>query len=189
MGRDSGFIAAHTAVACHEANFVLIPEVPFELDGKNGLFEHLKQRLIRRGHAVVIVAEGAGQELLPVSEVTDASGNRMLGDIGVYLKDRMIEYFRGAGMGVSLKYIDPSYIIRSAVAAPTDSLYCSRLGNNAAHAAMAGKTKIVISLVNNMFVHVPIRMVVSSRNTVDPESSLWRDVIEATHQPLTMVNA
>jgi 6-phosphofructokinase 1 len=91
-------------------------------------------------------------------------------------------------MSVNLKYIDPSYIIRSAVAAPTDSLYCSRLGNNAAHAAMAGKTRIVISQVNNYFVHVPIRMVVSKRNRVDPESSLWRDVIEATHQPLVMTD-
>ncbi|MBU8912756.1 MAG: ATP-dependent 6-phosphofructokinase [Spirochaetales bacterium] len=188
MGRDSGFIAAHTAVASHEANFVLIPEVPFELDGPNGLLEHLKKRLDRRGHAVVIVAEGAGQQLFPASDVTDASGNRKLGDIGVYLKGQIIDHFKKIGMSVNLKYIDPSYIIRSAVAAPTDSLYCSRLGNNAAHAAMAGKTKIIISLVNNVFVHVPIQMVVSTRNCVDPESSLWRDVIETTHQPLIMTN-
>ena len=188
MGRDSGFIAAHTALASHEANFVLIPEVPFSLDGKNGFLSHLKARLERRKHAAVIVAEGAGQEHFPESEVTDASGNRKLGDIGVYLKERITEYFRQIGMPVNLKYIDPSYIIRSAVAAPTDSLYCSRLGNNAAHAAMAGKTKIVISQVNNYFVHVPISMVVSKRNRVDPESSLWRDVIEATHQPLVMTD-
>jgi 6-phosphofructokinase 1 len=188
MGRDSGFIAASTAVSSHEANFVLIPEVPFELEGPNGLFEHLKKRLENRGHAVVIVAEGAGQELFPASEVTDASGNRKLGDIGIYLKDQITAYFKKIGMSANLKYIDPSYIIRSAVAAPTDSLYCSRLGNNAAHAAMAGKTKIVLSLVNNVFVHVPIELVVSTRNQVDPESSLWRDVIEATHQPLQMTN-
>jgi 6-phosphofructokinase 1 len=188
MGRDSGFIAAHTALASHEANFVLIPEVPFSLDGSNGLLSHLKDRLERRGHAVVIVAEGAGQELFPKSEVTDASGNRKLADIGLYLKEKIPEHFRSIGMTVNLKYIDPSYIIRSAAAAPTDSLYCSRLGNNAAHAAMAGKTKIVISQVNNYFVHVPIQMVVSKRNRVDPESSLWRDVIEATHQPLVMTD-
>lgn len=186
MGRDSGFIAAHTALASHEANFVLIPEVPFALDGTNGFLKHLKARLERRNHAVVIVAEGAGQELFSESEVIDASGNRKHGDIGLYLKEKITDYFKNIKMGVNLKYIDPSYIIRSAVAAPTDSLYCSRLGNNAAHAAMAGKTRIVISQVNNYFVHVPIRMVVSKRNRVDPESSLWRDVIEATHQPLVM---
>jgi len=189
MGRNSGFIAAHTAIASHEANFVLIPEVPFELDGPNGLFSHLKTRLEQRAHAVVIVAEGAGQELLPESEVSDASGNRKLGDIGLYLKNEIMAYFRTQNVPVNLKYIDPSYIIRSAVAAPTDSLYCSRLGNNAAHAAMAGKTRIVISQVNNVFVHVPIRMVVSQTNEVDPESSLWRDVIESTHQPLLMTNS
>ncbi len=188
MGRDSGFIAAHTALASHEANFVLVPEVPFSLEGKNGFLSHLKARLERRGHAVVIVAEGAGQELLPESEVTDASGNRKRGDIGLFLKQKIVDHFRSIDMSVNLKYIDPSYIIRSAVAAPTDSLYCSRLGNNAAHAAMAGKTRIVISQVNNYFVHVPIHMVVSKRNRVDPESSLWRDVIEATHQPLVMTD-
>ena len=189
MGRNSGFIAAHTALASHDANFVLIPEVPFDLEGEAGFFQALKARLERRNHAVVVVAEGAGQELFSPEEKTDDSGNRRLGDIGLLLKKRMGEYFDGIGMKVNVKYIDPSYIIRSAVAAPTDSLYCSRLGNNAAHAAMAGKTRIVISQVNNTFVHIPIRMTVSERNNVDPESSLWRDVIEATHQPLIMKNS
>ncbi len=188
MGRDSGFIAAHTALASHDANFVLVPEVPFDLDGPSGFFACLKARLERRNHAVIIVAEGAGQELLDVEARTDASGNRKLGDIGVYLKDRIVGHFDEIGMEINLKYIDPSYIIRSAVAAPTDSLYCSRLGNNAAHAAMAGKTRIVISQVNNVFVHIPISMTVRERNRIDPESSLWRDVIEATHQPLIMKN-
>jgi 6-phosphofructokinase 1 len=189
MGRASGFIAAHTALASHDANFVLVPEVPFDLDGPAGFLEALKARLERRQHAVVIVAEGAGQELLEVDAEVDASGNKKLGDIGTFLKDKITTYFKSIGMQVNLKYIDPSYIIRSAVAAPTDSLYCSRLGNNAVHAAMAGKTKIVISQVNNVFVHIPIEMTVSERNYIDPESSLWRDVIEATHQPLIMKNA
>ena len=189
MGRNAGFIAAHTAIASHEANFVLIPEVPFELEGPNGFLAHLRKRLERRGHAVVIVAEGAGKDLVAETETVDASGNRKHGDIGLYLKERITSFFKSEGFPVNLKYIDPSYIIRSAVAAPTDSMYCSRLGNNAAHAAMAGRTKIVISQVNNVFVHVPIRMVVSETNEVDPESSLWRDVIESTHQPLEMINA
>lgn len=189
MGRNSGFIAAHTALASHDANFVLVPEVPFDLDGPGGFLEALKARIERRQHAVVIVAEGAGQEHLEVAASTDASGNRVLGDIGIFLKDRITSYFKSIGMSANLKYIDPSYIIRSAVAAPTDSLYCSRLGNNAVHAAMSGRTKIVISQVNNFFVHIPISMTVSERNRIDPESSLWRDVIEATHQPLVMKSA
>jgi 6-phosphofructokinase 1 len=189
MGRNSGFIAAHTALASHDVNFVLIPEVPFDLEGQSGFFQALKSRLERRNHAVIIVAEGAGQEFFSEEETTDDSGNRKLGDIGVLLKKRIGEYFDEIGMKVNIKYIDPSYIIRSAVAAPTDSLYCSRLGNNAAHAAMTGKTRIVISQVNNVFVHIPTPMCVSERNRVDPESSLWRDVIEATHQPLIMKNS
>ncbi len=188
MGRDSGFISAHTALASHEANFVLIPEVPFELDGPNGLLFHLEERLARSNHAVIIVSEGAGQELFADTSGTDASGNRRYGDIGVLLRERIVEHFKARNIPVTLKYIDPSYIIRSAVAVPTDSVYCSRLGTNAVHAAMAGKTRVLISLVNNTFVHVPIDICVARRSSVDPESSLWRDVIEATAQPTVMRN-
>lgn len=190
MGRASGFIASHTALASHEVNFVLIPEVPFELEGANGLFYHLEKRLERRNHAVIIVAEGAGQDLMEASgeQQTDASGNVRMGDIGVFLKSKITDHFKRKGVPLNLKYIDPSYIVRSAPAAPTDSVYCSRLGNNAVHAAMAGKTKTLISLVNNTFVHIPIKIAVSERNFVEPEGPLWRDVIEATHQPLRMVN-
>lgn len=188
MGRESGFIAAYTALAAHEANFVLIPEVPFDLEGPNGLYAHLKTRLKKRHHAVIIVAEGAGQDLLEKHGGTDASGNKVLGDIGRFLRDEISRHFAEKKMEVNLKYIDPSYIIRSAPAEPTDSAYCSRLGSNAVHAAMAGKTKILISQVNNTFVHLPIRLAVSERSYVDPESSLWRDVLEETKQPVLMKN-
>jgi 6-phosphofructokinase 1 len=189
MGRESGFIAVSTALACHDTNFVLIPEVPFDLLGPNGFYAHLKKRLERRNHAVIIVAEGAGQEHLAQRNDTDASGNKKLSDIGQFLRDDIVHYFKESfRMEVNLKYIDPSYIIRSAPATPTDAVYCSRLGGNAVHAAMAGKTKALIGQVNNTFVHVPMKVAVSFRNKVDPESPLWRDVLEATNQPILMRN-
>lgn len=188
MGRESGFIATHTAIASHEANFVLIPEVPFELDGPKGLLHYLEERLRSRHHAVIVVAEGAGQDLLESAGGTDDSGNKKLADIGVFLRDKMAAYFKSIGMHINLKYIDPSYQIRSAPAAPIDSIYCERLGNNAVHAAMAGKTKLIIGLVHTKFVHLPIKAVTSKRNYVDPEGSLWRDCLDATSQPILMVN-
>ncbi len=188
MGRESGFIATHTAIASHEANFVLIPEVPFELDGPKGFLHYLEERLRSRHHAVIVVAEGAGQDLLESSGGTDDSGNKKLADIGVFLRDKMAAYFKSIGMHINLKYIDPSYQIRSAPAAPIDSIYCERLGNNAVHAAMAGKTKLIIGLVHTKFVHLPIKAVTSKRNYVDPEGSLWRDCLDATSQPILMVN-
>lgn len=189
MGRESGFIAAHTALASHDVNFVLIPEVPFDMDGPNGFLEHLKKRLERRGHAVIVVAEGAAQELF-MDQVLghDDSGNRKMGDIGVLLKNRINEYFKSIKMNVNLKYIDPSYIIRSSVAEPSDSFYCTRLATNAVHAAMAGKTKMLISELHNTFVHIPIKVAVAARNTLDPESSLWLDVLEGTGMPVLMRN-
>jgi 6-phosphofructokinase 1 len=186
MGRESGFIAAHTALASGDVNYVLIPEVPFELDGEKGLLASIKKRLEARHHAVILVAEGAGQNLVDEIKGTDASGNKKLGDIGAYLKKRVETYFNDQNIEVSVKYIDPSYMIRSAPAITTDSIYCARLGSNAVHAAMAGKTEVLISLVNNNFVHLPIRLAVSKRNRVDPESPLWRDVIDRTGQPLLL---
>ncbi len=188
MGRNSGFIAAHTALASNDANFVLIPEVSFDLEGPNGLFTHLENRLRRRQHAVIIVAEGAGQHLLAPTDEKDKSGNPQLSDIGVFLKTAIKEYFKRIEMTMQLKYIDPSYLIRGAVAVPNDSLYCSRLAHNAVHAAMAGKTGVLISYLNGHFVHMPMATAVSKRNSVDPSGALWRDVIEATQQPLSMIN-
>ncbi len=192
MGRDSGFIAVHTALAAHAANFVLIPEVPFDLDGPSGFLTRLEERMKARHHAVIIVAEGAGQEHLAAAEASglgvDASGNRRFADIGLFLKERIEEHFRAAGMEISLKYIDPSYMVRSAAANPVDSVYCERLGGNAVHAAMAGKTAMIVGMVNSKFVHIPIEVATKSRSKVDPEDSLWRDAVESTHQPFSMRN-
>lgn len=189
MGRESGFIAAHTALASHEVNFVLIPEVPFDIEGPNGLLAHLEKRLEKRHHAVIVVAEGALQDQLVKEAKTDASGNLKFADVGIYLRDKIQAYFDAKGKEINLKYIDPSYTIRASPAEPIDSIYCERLGNAAVHAAMAGKTKVLIGLVNNEFVHLPTKIAVSRRNHVDPEGSLWRDTLEATHQPILMVNS
>ncbi|WP_461247088.1 ATP-dependent 6-phosphofructokinase [Treponema sp. R6D11] len=147
MGRDSGFIAAHTALASHEVNFVLIPEVPFNLEGYNGFLSHLEERLKKRKHAVIVVAEGAMQDQLIKETKKDAGGNTKFEDVGVYLRGRIVKYFEEKGIEINLKYIDPSYAIRSAPANPDDSIYCERLGNAAAHAAMTGKTKMIIDLL------------------------------------------
>ncbi|MCL2759358.1 MAG: ATP-dependent 6-phosphofructokinase [Treponema sp.] len=188
MGRDSGFIAAHTALASHEVNFVLIPEVPFNLEGYNGFLTHLEDRIKKRRHAVIVVAEGAMQDQLLIEKKFDAGGNVKMADVGVYLRSRILKHFEDKGIEINLKYIDPSYAIRSATANPDDSIYCERLGNAAVHAAMAGRTKVVIGLVNNRFVHLPVKSVITHRNKVNPESSLWRDTLDATHQPRMMVN-
>jgi 6-phosphofructokinase 1 len=188
MGRESGYIAACTALASHDVNFVLIPEVPFNLEGNNGFFHHLEQRLKYRKHAVVIVAEGAMQDQLLTEHKTDAGGNLKMADVGPYLRDRINKYFEEKKIEINLKYIDPSYVIRSSPANPGDSIYCERLGNAAVHAAMAGKTKLILGLVNNEFVHLPIKAAISQRSHVNPEGNLWRDTLDATHQPAQMVN-
>ncbi len=182
MGRESGFIAAHTVLATNEVNVVLVPEVPFQLEGRRGLLAHLEERLARRHHAVVLVAEGAGQELVPTGG-TDASGNRKLGDVGPFLQQAIGDHFAGRGRPVTIKYIDPSYQIRSQPAGPGDAIYTARLGAHAVHAAMAGRTACLVGLVHDRFVHVPIREAVAFRKRIDPDSLLWNDVIENTGQP------
>ena len=183
MGRHSGFIACSAAIASGEANCVLIPEVPFALEGDHGLLEQTRQRVVQRGHGVIIVAEGAGQNHLESSNATDASGNKRLSDIGVYLKERMEAYFRQCSTELTLKYIDPSYMIRSVPASTQDRIYCMRLGQAAVHAAMTGKTGLVVARWHSTYVHLPVGVATSARRTVDPGGDLWLSVLEATGQP------
>lgn len=182
MGRHSGFIACYASLAMSDANFVLIPEVPFQLEGEQGLFVALRKRLERRGHAVIVVAEGAGQDLMPQADSTDASGNKKLVDIGVFLRDRIIGYFQEQQVELNLKYIDPSYVIRSVPANPYDSVLCMRLAHNAVHAAMCGRTEMIVSRLHMRFVHVPMPLAIRERNTVDPHGDLWMTVLESTGQ-------
>ena len=185
MGRDSGFIAAGAAVASQEVNFVLVPEIPLHLDGPRGFLATLHRRMQDRHHAVIVVAEGAGQDLLEPVTGVDKSGNQLKADIGIFLRDRIRDYFRRHDTEVNLKYIDPSYVIRSVPANSQDAWLCDGFARQAVHAAMAGKTDLLIGLWNDRFIHVPIPVAVASRKKIDPESDLWRAVISATGQPPT----
>jgi 6-phosphofructokinase 1 len=182
MGREAGFIAACATVASGEANFCLIPEKPLELDGERGFLFALKRRLAARGHAVVVVAEGAGQDLLDCTGGRDASGNRKLGDIGVYLKDRIESYLKAEKVPTSVKYFDPSYYIRSLPASAVDSLMCERFARAAAHAAMAGKIDVLIGLWHSHLVHVPLAVAAGASKRLDLESELWTSVLALTGQ-------
>lgn len=184
MGRDSGFIAAYSVLADNNVNFCLVPEAPFTLDG---FLNALRERLKRRGHAVIVVAEGAGQDLMPTEDERDASGNCRLGDIGLFLKDAITRDFRERGIALSLKYIDPSYTIRSVPATPHDSSFCLLLGHNAVHAGMTGRTNMVVGFWKNEFTHVPISMAVSCRKKIDPEGWFWSTVLASTGQPRDMM--
>jgi 6-phosphofructokinase 1 len=189
MGRDSGFIAASAVLAIQEVNFVLVPEISFDLYGTRGFLKILRKRLEERHHAVIVVAEGAGQELIESNNLEkDASGNIKHKDIGIYLKEKIKEEFDSKGFPYSIKYIDPSYIIRSAPANANDSKFCNLLAQNAVHAAMAGKTDFVIGYWNNEFTLIPISMAVAKRKKIDVEGELWWNVLEATGQPISMKN-
>ena len=183
MGRHAGFIAAYATLANGDVNFCLVPEVPFSFDG---FMAALDERLAQRGHAVIVVAEGAGQDLLSSMGERDASGNVRLADIGVFLRDRIQEHRRRRGADVSLKYIDPSYTIRSAPANARDAAFCTVLAHNAVHAGMTGRTDMVVGFWRNEFTHVPIALAVSERKQIDPAGRLWNHVLAATGQPHAM---
>lgn len=184
MGREAGFIAATATLASQEVNFTLIPEVPFPLEGEDGLLYALKRRLAAREHAVIVVAEGAGQDLIAKGrDERDASGNLKLNDIGLFLKEKITAYFAAEKIPMSLKYIDPSYVIRSVPANTDDSLLCDAMARYAVHAAMAGKTDVLIGLWHNEFLHVPIAAVNASQKRLSPEGGTWLSVLATTGQP------
>lgn len=184
MGRDSGFIAAYASLANSVVNFCLIPEVPFELEGEHGLLKALERRFrAGRGNAVIVVAEGAGQHLFETAdERRDASGNPLKQDIGELLKTRITRHFEHQGWEITVKYFDPSYYIRSVPAHGTDAIYCYLLAENAVHAAMAGKTDLVIGHWNNSFTHVPISLATLERRKIDTEGALWNAILSMTRQ-------
>jgi 6-phosphofructokinase 1 len=189
MGRDSGFIAASASLAVQEANFVLVPEISFDLYGPRGFFKALRTRLEKRHHALVVVAEGAGQELFETeSQEKDPSGNIIHKDIGVFLKDKIKEEFEAKNFPHTLKYIDPSYIVRSVPANANDSKFCNLLAQNAVHAAVAGKTDFVMGYWDDDFTLIPIPMAIRKRKKIDVEGELWWNVLEATGQPVSMKN-
>jgi len=183
MGRESGFIAASASLANNVVNFCLIPEVDFTLEG---FLAALKKRILTRGYAVIVVGEGAGQNLFPGDLGTDASGNPKLGNIGHYLREKIKEFFTAEQIDIILKYIDPSYTIRSMPANAYDSAFCLLMGYNAVHAGMTGRTNMFIGHANNQFTHVPIPLVVNKRKKVDPKSRMWEDVLSCTGQPEMM---
>jgi 6-phosphofructokinase 1 len=179
MGRESGFVAAYATLASSDVNLVLIPEIPFRLEN---VLAFLEERLRRKAHAVVVVAEGAGQEFVAEAG-SDKSGNRLFGDIGVFLKSAINSHFGKTGQAVNVRYIDPSYTIRSARAEPDDSVFCFQLAGHAVHAAMTGRTGMIVGLWNGHFVHIPMSKAVAARKKIDPRGSLWQSVLDNTGQP------
>ncbi len=182
MGRDSGFVAAYAALASSNVNLVLIPEVPFRLEK---VMAFLDERLARKAHAVVVVAEGAGQDLVPGGE-KDASGNRRFGDVGLFMQKAIRDHFAAKGAAVTVRYIDPSYMIRSAPANADDSVFCFQLSERAVHAAMSGRTGLIIGQINGQFAHVPMEKAVAERKKVDPQGMLWQSVLDNTGQPVSL---
>lgn len=184
MGRHAGFIAAGASVVSQEVDFTLVPEIPFPLEGEEGFLAALERRMRNRGHAVIVVAEGAGQHLFTVdTEKRDASGNLQHQDIGTFLRDRISDYFKQKSLPVALKYLDPSYYIRSVPADAYDRFLCDQMARSAVHAAMAGKTGMMIGSASDYVVHVPIPTVVSQTRAIEVSGDLWRAVLQSTAQP------
>jgi 6-phosphofructokinase 1 len=184
MGREAGFIAAGATIASQDVNFTLIPEVPFRLEGERGFLAALKRRIQKRGHAVIVVAEGAGQDLLKAGDKSrDASGNVKLKDIGLFLRQEIEAYFKAEGIPMTMRYFDPSYMIRSVPANSEDTILCDLYARNAAHAAMAGKTGLIIGYLHNRFIHLPVELLVKQKKRLDPDGPAWHAVLASTGQP------
>lgn len=190
MGRHSGYIAANATLATGHANYCLIPELPFTIEGKGGLLDSLTERFTFTDHAVIVVAEGAGQQYFDANKAEkDPSGNVKLGDIGLFLKNEIGKHFSKLKIPHALKYVDPSYIIRAAPANPADALFCARLAQNAVHAAMAGKTAVMVGYWHGRMTFVPMKAMGNRRQSIKPEGDLWFNVLETTGQPASLVGS
>lgn len=186
MGRDSGFIARDASLASGDVNLVLIPEVPFTMER---VTDYLFDRLTRRQHAVVVVAEGAGQHLLGSQAAKDKSGNVRYHDIGLYLKKQIVDHLKARGMTTVLKFIDPSYIIRSSPVNTGDAIFCVGIALAAVHAAMTGRTAMLVGMVNNRFVHIPLQSIAGKKKHVNPNGTTYQRVLDLTGTPRNLMSA
>lgn len=187
MGRHAGFIAATATLASHDVNACLVPELPFELRGEGGFLAWLEQRVVLRGHAVVVVAEGCASAVIESPLSLDASGNvrftSLDQDVGRCLTSIIEDHFTRRDLPLTLKYIDPSYMLRAMRASGEDAVFCDALARDAVHAAMAGKTDIMVGRWHRCFTHVPLELTMAHRKCIDPAGDLWREVVESTGQP------
>lgn len=187
MGRSSGFLAAFATLASQDVDLCLVPEVPIVLEGEKGVLPHLERVIDKRGHAVVVVAEGAGEELLGASVEVDAGGNKKLPPIGAWLTKQIKAHFKKLDREVTVKYIDPSYMVRSVPADAGDSYLCMLLAHAAAHGAMAGYTGFTVGLVKNKSVMIPIpELARTSPRTMNPQGRTWERVVAVTNQPCAL---
>jgi 6-phosphofructokinase 1 len=188
MGRESGFIAANATLASNQVDFCMIPEMEFRMTGEGGFLDLVEKRLTKKKYCVIVVAEGAGQEYVsdPEKLQYDESGNVKLGDIGLFIKNKIGSYLKAKGVHHSIKYIDPSYIIRSCPPTPNDSIFCSQLAQMAVHAGMTGRTGMVVGYLNGQFTHIPMELATSKRKKIDINGPLWLSVLEETGQAPVM---
>ncbi|MCL7410823.1 MAG: ATP-dependent 6-phosphofructokinase [Methanosarcinaceae archaeon] len=190
MGRESGFIAVNATLATNDANYCLIPEMEFELEGEKGFLRQLEKRLLERKHAVIVVSEGVGQKYVsdPDNPQYDLSGNVKLLDFGIYLKERIEAHLKTKNIPTTIKYLDPSYSIRSRPPTPNDSIFCLQLSQMAVHAGMSGRTGMLVGIFNGQFTHLPMEIVTAKRKKVDLDSQLWHSVLQMTGQPASFKN-
>lgn len=189
MGRSTGHIALHSTLSSRDVDCCLIPETDFYLEGKGGLFEFLEQRVKENGHAVLVVAEGAGQDVIPRNdaqkEERDESGNLVFLDVGSWLKSELKKWWERDHPGelFTVKYIDPTYMIRAVPANATDNLYCTLLAHSAIHGVMAGYTGFVTGPINGNYAYIPLTDVAQAKNEVNTRDHKWAWVRSVTNQP------
>lgn len=182
MGRNSGFIAAHATIAARGVDVCLVPEVPFDLEGEHGLLRYIESKIAQQGHCVIVVAEGAGQEHLADDTGTDLSGNANLADIGLFLKGRIGEHMKSVDKPASLKYVDPTYMVRATPATAADNIMCLQLAHDAVHGAFAGYTNFMAGRVNGRSVYIPLSAATGKR-MIEPNGNFWQQLVYSTGQP------
>ncbi|KAK3436352.1 hypothetical protein EUGRSUZ_C00952 [Eucalyptus grandis] len=189
MGRNSGFIAMYATLASRDVDCCLIPESPFYLEGAGGLFEYIEKRLKENGHMVIVIAEGAGQELMSQSNQSldngkDASGNKLFQDVGLWISQKIKDHFSQRGkMGITLKYIDPTYMIRAIPSIASDNVYCTLLAQSCVHGTMAGYTGFTSGLVNGRQTYIPFYRITEKQNNVVITDRMWARLLSSTNQP------
>ena len=148
-----------------------MPEKSFSVDA---LLRYVNEKLDEKDHCILVVAEGVN------TRVVDGNGPVTVdGDVGPWLCAQLKANLES----ISLKYVDPSYAVRSAPSNAADTIFCSRLAQHAAHGALGGSTAFAVGTVNTHYVEIPLQDFANRAAVCAVTGRIFGDLVRSTGQP------
>jgi 6-phosphofructokinase 1 len=167
MGRHSGFIALHGAIA-GSAAVALIPEIPYRIEPISDLIGN--RNLRRRPYTLIVIAEGAkraGGTVVLDRARTESTGREHLGGAGALLAEALHDR-----VPHEIRHVSLGHLQRGGTPTPFDRVLGTRMGVEAVRAIASGARGVFTAVKENRIVLAPISEAAGKVRYVDPQGPL-----------------